>query len=191
MIPILSTKPYIAIGATLDVTDENMDRTIRSGVYGSLFTMQACYPAMKEHGGRIINFGSGSARTLVDRVIAGEFPIGLNVFAHHPLISKAKGAPVNTVLHDPVPSTSASMVIAKNAKRPHAALLLVDFILSKEGQEILAKAEYFPARPDTPPLEVSKPVVPAVAGVPENFITPEQLNKYVDSSQTIWQEKFR
>lgn len=149
----------------------------------------AYFDKLKEQ--KIINFGSGSARTLVDRVIAGEFPIGLNVFAHHPLISKAKGAPVNTVLHDPVPSTSASMVIAKNAKRPHAALLLVDFILSKEGQEILAKAEYFPARPDTPPLEVSKPVVPAVAGVPENFITPEQLNKYVDSSQTIWQEKFR
>ena len=47
---------------------------------------------------KIINFGSGSARTLVDRVIAGEIPIALNIFAHHPLISKAKGAPVNTVL---------------------------------------------------------------------------------------------
>ena len=49
----------------------------------------------------MINFGSGSARTLVDRVIAGEFPIALNIFAHHPLISKAKGAPVEFAAHGP------------------------------------------------------------------------------------------
>ncbi len=140
---------------------------------------------------KVVNFGSGSARTLVDRVMAGEFPIGLNIFAHHPLISRAKGAPVNTALHDPVPATSASMVVAKNAKHPHASLLLVDFILSREGQQILAKAEYFPARPDTPPLDLVAPVVPKNAGVPENFITPEDLNKYTESSQAIWQEKFR
>ena len=149
----------------------------------------AYFDRLKEQ--KIINFGSGSARTLVDRVMAGEFPIGLNIFAHHPLISKAKGAPVNTVLHDPVPATSASMVVARNTKHPHAALLLVDFILSKEGQQILAKAEYYPARPDTPPLDISAPVVPKNAGVPENFITPEDLNKYTESSQAIWQEKFR
>ena len=32
---------------------------------------------------------------LVDRVVAGEFPIALNIFAHHPLISRAKGARVD------------------------------------------------------------------------------------------------
>ena len=140
---------------------------------------------------KIINFGAGSARTLVDRVIAGEFPIALNIFAHHPLISRAKGAPVNTQLLDPVPSTSSSMVVAKGAKHPYAALLLVDFILSQEGQQILAKAEYFPARPDVPPLDLVAPVVPQKAGVPENFITPEDLNTYTVSSQAIWQERFR
>src|SRR5262249_9135856 len=36
---------------------------------------------------KIINFASGSARTLVDRVIAGEWPLALNIYAHHPLIS--------------------------------------------------------------------------------------------------------
>ena len=39
-----------------------------------------------------------TARTLVDRVVAGEYAIALNIFAHHPLISKAKGAPVNSKL---------------------------------------------------------------------------------------------
>ena len=30
---------------------------------------------------KIVNFGAGSARTLVDRVIASEYPIALNIFA--------------------------------------------------------------------------------------------------------------
>jgi iron(III) transport system substrate-binding protein len=140
---------------------------------------------------RIVNFGAGSARTLVDRVIAGEYPMALNIFAHHPLISKAKGAPVDTMLLDPVPATSAEVILPKGVKRPHAAMLLVDFILSKEGQEIMAKAEYYPSRPDVAPLEHVASVVPARAGVPENFISPEKLYSYVESSEAIWKEKFR
>jgi len=140
---------------------------------------------------KIINFGSGSARTLVDRVIAGEIPIALNIFAHHPLISKAKGAPVNTVLFEPVPSTAGTMVVPKGVRHPHAAMLLADFILSKEGQEIFAKAEYFPVRPDVAPLETLAPVVPKRAGVEELFIGSEKLNRYYESSQKIWDERFR
>ena len=55
---------------------------------------RAYFDKLKEQ--KIVNFGAGSARTLVDRVVAGEYAIALNIFAHHPLISKAKGAPVNS-----------------------------------------------------------------------------------------------
>src|SRR5262249_34921899 len=116
----------------------------------------------KLKGQEIINFGAGSARTLVDRVMAGEYPIGLQVFAHHPLISKGKGAPVDRQLMSPVASAAAPMQISKNLPHPHAAMLLVDFILSKEGQEILAKAEYFPVHPDVQALPSLRPIVPAV-----------------------------
>jgi iron(III) transport system substrate-binding protein len=71
---------------------------------------------------KLVNFGSGSARTLVDRVIAGEFPIALNIFAHHPLISRAKGAPVDSRLMDPVPSTAGTMIIPKGVRHQYAAL---------------------------------------------------------------------
>lgn len=140
---------------------------------------------------KVINFGSGSARTLVDRVIAGEFPIALNIFAHHPLISRAKGAPVNSQLMDPVASTAGTMVIPKGVRRPHAALLLADFILSREGQEILANAEYFPVRPDVSAKDVMAPVIPDRAGVPELFVSSNQLNQYTESSQKIFDEMFR
>ena len=140
---------------------------------------------------KMINFGSGSARTLVDRVIAGEFAIALNIFAHHPLISKAKGAPVNTQLLDPVPSTAGTMIVPRGVRHPYAAMLLADFILSQEGQGIFAKAEYFPVRPDVLPLETLAPVVPKTAGVKELFVSSEQLNRFNDASQKIFEELFR
>ena len=140
---------------------------------------------------KMINFGAGSARTLVDRVIAGEFPIALNIFAHHPLISKSKGAPVDSRLLDPVPSTAGTMVIAKGVRHPNAALLLVDFILSKEGQQILADAEYFPVRPDVKPQPALASIIPERAGVPELFLSPDLLNQNTARSEKIFEELFQ
>jgi len=150
---------------------------------------RAYFEKLKEQ--KIVNFGAGSARTLVDRVIAGEYAIALNIFAHHPLISKAKGAPVNSKLLDPVASTAATMGVVKGAKHPHAALLLIDFVLSSEGQEILLGADYFPADPQVPPAPMLAPVVPKLAGVPENFVGPDKLMKYTDSSEEIFRQLFR
>lgn len=44
-----------------DVTEDILDEALRACVHGSMFTMQACFPTMKERGGRIVNFGSGGA----------------------------------------------------------------------------------------------------------------------------------
>jgi iron(III) transport system substrate-binding protein len=140
---------------------------------------------------KIVNFGSGSARTLVDRVVAGEYPIALQIFAHHPLISKAKGAAVNSRLMAPVPTTAATMVIPKGLRHPYAAMLLVDYILSKEGQTILLDAEYFPAHPNVPPSDTLAQIVPKRANVQEQFVGPQLLNKYNESSERIFQELFR
>jgi 2-hydroxycyclohexanecarboxyl-CoA dehydrogenase len=50
-----------------DATEEILDEALRACVHGSMFTMQACFPTMKERGGRIINFGSGGATTTSSR----------------------------------------------------------------------------------------------------------------------------
>lgn len=140
---------------------------------------------------KIINFASGSARTLVDRVIAGEYPIAIGIYAHHPLISAAKGAPVNARLLDPVPSASGTISVIKNAPHPYAAMLLTDFMLSEEGQKILAGAEYFPANPAVPPLPQLAGIVPKTAGYTENYISPQKLADEVDSTDRILQNLFR
>ena len=149
----------------------------------------AYFRALREQG--IVNFGAGSARTLVDRVMAGEYPVALQIFAHHPLISAGKGAPVASQLLDPVTVTNSTLLIPKGVRHPHASLLLADFILSKEGQETLAKAEYYPALPGVAALPELDSVVPARAGYSENFLTPEVVSKYSESSEKIWSDLFR
>jgi ABC-type Fe3+ transport system substrate-binding protein len=139
----------------------------------------------------IVNFGAGNPRTLVDRVIAGEYPIALQIFAHHPLISAAKGAPVAAQLLPPVASSAGTLLVPKGSRHPYAAALLMDFLLSKEGQQILASAEYLPVRTDVEPLATIAPIVPSRAGVEENFISPQKLNAYTESSAKIVEDLFR
>jgi len=131
---------------------------------------------------------SGSSVSLVDRVIAGEVPLALNIFAHHPLISQAKGAPTSSILMDPVAATVGTMIVPKGIKHPHAAMLLVDFILSREGQTILAGVGYFPTRKDVPTRADIAPITDALARLSENFVSPESLVKYTRSSEEMISE---
>ncbi len=44
----------------IEQDDDYFDRSIRSGLYGTIYFMQAAYPALKERGGAVINLGSGA-----------------------------------------------------------------------------------------------------------------------------------
>jgi iron(III) transport system substrate-binding protein len=139
----------------------------------------------------IINFGAGNPRTLVDRVIAGEYPIALQIFAHHPLISAAKGAPVASQLFPPVASAAGTIVIPKQVRHQCAAMLLMDFLLSREGQQILAASEYLPVRSDVDPLPTIESIVPERVKLEENFISPEKLEENTERSAKTVEELFR
>jgi iron(III) transport system substrate-binding protein len=136
-------------------------------------------------GQNVAALSGASARGLVDRVIAGEMLLALNIFAHHPLISQSKGAPVATALLDPTASTVGTMIVPKGVRHPHAAMLLADFILSQEGQTILAKAGYFPTRENVPTRADVAPVLEALAHVSEQFVPPEALVRYTASSEDM------
>src|SRR5439155_8281181 len=138
-----------------------------------------------------LNIASSTERTQVDRVIAVEYPIAINIYAHHPLISAGKGAPVNAQLMDPVPSAAGSLALVKGAKHPHAAMLLTDFILSKEGQQIMAAAEYFPAHPEVEAQPQLAGIVPKKAGYAENYVSPQALKENLESTDQIIQKLFR
>lgn len=138
----------------------------------------------------VINF-SGSARTLVNRVVEGEYPIALNIFMHHPIISRKKGAPVDSQPMEPVPSINGTMMIPKGVKHPHAAMLFVDYYLSAEGQKVLRKARYFPVLPSVKPRKELERIVPRLSGARENFVSPAVLFKSRKKSQQLFKKYFR
>ena len=132
-----------------------------------------------------------SNRAVMDRVIEGEYLIGVGISTHHPLISASKGAPSTTVLADPVPALSDTVNVLKDAPHPHAAMLLVDFLLSKEGQTVLQKAQYFPARPDIPAMDSLKAADPRAASVPVVVIPHEMLLHETPRSAELFQKYFK
>jgi len=129
-------------------------------------------------------------RVTVDRVIDGEYAICLDAFLHHPIISARKGAPVASLPLDPVLTVVSSVMLPKAPPHPYAAMLFIDYLLSKEGQQTLQGADYFPARPDVPASPDLDKIVPHKIGLHENFISPDKMNAYLPRSRALYTELF-
>src|SRR5437588_3744997 len=89
-------------------------------------------------------------RAVLDRVIAGEYAIGLEMNNTHAAISAAHGAPVRWVPLDGVTETLQVAGVSAGAPHPNAGRLFVDFMVSRAGQSIFRDADYLPMRPDVP-----------------------------------------
>ena len=61
---------------------------------------------------------------------------------------KAQGAPIDWVALEPVIVSLNPLALAVNAPHPASARLLIDFLLSKEGQEVGRTVAKLPARAD-------------------------------------------
>lgn len=138
----------------------------------------------------IVSF-TGSGRTLVNRVIEGEYQLAVNIFMHHPVISATAGAPSAAQPMEPIPSISGSMLIPKGVKHPHAAALFADFFLSPEGQTVMRDAQYFPVTNTVKPLRELEPIMPQGAGMKEIFVSDTQLFEWQRKTDTIYKKYFR
>jgi iron(III) transport system substrate-binding protein len=139
---------------------------------------------------KIATSGS-SIRAILDQVIAGEHAIGVSMALHHIAISKDKGAPVGGSIPAPVMARGGEIVLLKGAPHPYAAMLFLDYVLSKEGQAIFAQAQYYPARPDVPPIASMRPYTPRLLGKAESIIPDEELDELRPRSVQIFQQLFR
>ncbi len=83
---------------------------------------------------------------IANLVAAGEIPFAITVYVSRLEIFKRDGAPVDFLVLKPAVARVNGIALAAKAKNPHAALLYIDFVLT-EGQEIMAKREYFPTNP--------------------------------------------
>jgi len=89
-----------------------------------------------------ISLHSVSGRAMADMAISGEVPISPSIFRDHAMESKLKGAPINWVPMEAVPTNAGGTSIIYQAPHPHGAVLMADFILSPEGQKILEDLQF-------------------------------------------------
>ena len=130
-----------------------------------------------------------STRQILDQTMAGEYAISLQAWNHHVLISALKGAPVAWIPLDPVPSTASITAMTTNAPHPNAGKLLMDFVLSEEGQKIFVREGYFSAHPGAPPSDPT--YTPEGGGykvrmTPPDFFDTAQLSRW----QAIFKDIF-
>jgi iron(III) transport system substrate-binding protein len=146
---------------------------------------------LRELGKQDIANVTASPREVVNKVMSGEYAIALNVFLHHPIISAKQGAPVASQPMDPILGNASVMVLAKNAPHPHAALLLMDFLISPEGQEVIRKADYFPSDPSIEVEESVARIIPSKIGMQMFFLSEEELFKSRAKSIELQKKYFR
>jgi len=136
-----------------------------------------------------IKMVNASARAVLDQVIAGEYALSLQILNHHAAISARKGAPVDWVRLDPVTVAPGLVGMTKGGPHPNAGLLFIEFMTSKEGQQIFQKADYLPARPDVPPLIPD--LIPETGGFSGNVITPAITAKGYEHWNDVYKDLFR
>jgi len=133
--PLLKGKLGISIGQTSDK------------IIGAMIKTRG-EETVRKLKGQEIKLYSIDAPALVNNIAAGEIVGSPAIFQTHTLLAASKGAPVEWVPMDLVPTNVGSAALAANPPHPHAALLMNDFLLSPEGQGILEKFYYGSATKD-------------------------------------------
>ena len=107
-----------------------------------------------------INFRKGY--TLISALVsAGEFPGAVSLYQHRVDEYAEKGAPLQWIAPNPLVGGDPNKIsMLKNARRPNAAKLFIDFMLSAEGQKLLQDKGRSPGRigfgPRNPRLKGAK-----------------------------------
>ena len=142
---------------------------------------------LKQLAGQGIHNINSSGRSVLDQVVAGQFPIALQVFNDQVDYSKAASAPVDWVPLQPVTGQVSRISLAGKAPHPDAAMLFLDFMFSKEGQQIIRQRGGIPASPQ---VEALRPGLKPEAGkFTADYIQDQaatRLNQWSDLYQRLF-----
>lgn len=144
---------------------------------------------LRKLSGQRITAVQASARAILDQVIAGEYPMALQVFNHHAVLSAAKGAPSEWIPLSPAAVTVSQVALIKGSPRQAAGELLVEFLISKEGQAIYQKSGYFPTHPDVPAPWPE--LAPSGGRYVANVIDPDVITRDLEKWNGIFKQMFR
>jgi iron(III) transport system substrate-binding protein len=125
-----------------------------------------------------ISLHNVSGRAMADLVMSGEVALSPTIFRDHALEAKAKGAPIDWAAMEVVPTNAGGVSLVAQAPRPHAAVLLTDYLLGPEAAKILGDLEYG---------SVFKPV-PYKLWYPETGLSTAQYDKAAERWEKLLRE---
>ncbi len=82
---------------------------------------------------------------MANLVVSGEVPVAITAYVDEVSQLKKAGAPIDTVFAAPTIAMPTAVAAFARAAHPHAAVLFMDFLLSEEGQKILAAHNVVPS----------------------------------------------
>lgn len=130
-----------------------------------------------------------SARAVVDQVIAGEYPLALQILNDNVVISRNIGAPVAWIPMNPAFASVSVISVTSKARNPSAGRLLAEFVVSEEGQKIAADHDYIPVNPNVAPRDPTlRPDGVRFRAV--NF-SPEDVDVSMPKWKKVYEELFR
>jgi len=116
-------------------------------------------------------------------IAAGEDSLSPNAYSHHMASDQRKGAPVDWVNIEPVIGGLRVAGMAKNTPHPHAALLFLDLVHSKDGQKVVQEASRIPTHPE---------VLPNPPRLREGFqfimVDPVKYLEKIDHYSKLWRD---
>jgi iron(III) transport system substrate-binding protein len=89
-----------------------------------------------------------SGAALAGLVASGEVPLSPTIFDADVTVAKQKDAPIDWRPLDPVVTTVGHSGLSAKAPHPHAALLFLDYVHSKEGQQLMMQGGLWSPRQD-------------------------------------------
>ena len=116
---------------------------------------------------------------------AKQFPLGITIDNHHTVIANEKGGNVKWFYFEPVLGLSNNIGLVKRAPHPNAGKLLIDYILSVEGQTVLKRGNHIPAS-----SKVDPEMRDLKGGFRVNYISPAQGVAQTERAMAIYRQLF-
>ena len=125
----------------------------------------------------------------LNAVATGEYALGLHLFSGQIADAVKKGTPIALIPMEPGLASFAVLSVTQGGPHPNAGRLLMDFLLSNEGQKIYAAFGYITVDPDIPIQDPS--LRPHGKTYRMVHFAPDEISDVVERSQKVYNEIFR
>ncbi|MGH7828059.1 MAG: ABC transporter substrate-binding protein [Candidatus Binatia bacterium] len=117
-----------------------------------------------------------SGGALQELLAAGEMAMSFSIFRNHVQVTQGKGGPTEWVPLDLVVANAGGAALPAHTNNPHASLLFIDFLISPEGQDLLAEKFKYAS---------SMKQYPFKRWYPEKGLTTDQYEKNFNKWQKL------